>query len=763
MASLVLGIVGTVVGGPIGGFIGSTIGSLIDNQLFPQKQQGPRLTDLSVQTSTYGNAIPFMVGPENRIAGNVIWSSGLIETVHKSKSGGFPGKGGPSVEMTSYTYAASFAVGLGDCAKRGPIKSVDKIWANKKLVYDATGASSPDNAGLWSSLAVYLGDFTQLPDPTIEAKLGVGEVPGYRGTAYLVIADFQLADYGNRIPSLEILVRADDSATYGGILTKLVTICGFDPNTVSTSTITGEVRGFVIGNQSSGTGACQPLALAANFDMAQVGGGLRFCKRGVGPFGTIPSVWLSGHESGQERPDEIEWTREPETGLPREASITYPDSERDYQNNSQTARRQTGSSQNNLSQQLPIVLTADEARRVADRMLWEAWTGRQRAAASTDDRIFVEPGRVWCFETAAGIEPLRVRAKTRGANGVHNLELARDQAAVYASTAAGIPGTIPTQVVNVPGPSTIMLIDTPILQDADDDAGFYFMVDGVTSGWRGANVVRSQDSGLTYDQLAPVGFETSMGVIDALGDGPTVIFDTTNVVRVTLDDIGDELESVTELDVLNGKNLCWIGGDDGEDGEVLQFTTATLVSPGVYDISGLLRGRLGTEYATGSHAPGERFVFLEFGPVNRIDFTSSDWNKARDYKAVSLLTAEVDAVGVTFTNTGEGKRPLSPVHIVGDNSTGDLVITGVRRSRYRSPGLGGGPLALGEATEAYELDVFDGVTFKRTLTATTPTVTYDAAAQAADGFAPGDIVTLEVYQMSDIRGRGRPGHAELNL
>src|SRR6185295_3880846 len=74
MASLVLGVVGNAVGGPIGGFIGATIGSMIDNQLFPQKQEGPRLTDLTVQTSTLGNPIPLLFGPENRITGNVIWS-----------------------------------------------------------------------------------------------------------------------------------------------------------------------------------------------------------------------------------------------------------------------------------------------------------------------------------------------------------------------------------------------------------------------------------------------------------------------------------------------------------------------------------------------------------------------------------------------------------------------------------------------------------------------------------------------------------------
>jgi hypothetical protein len=126
MASLALGFVGTVagglIGGPlgaqIGGMIGASLGGMLDNQLFPQKQQGPRLSDLSVQVSTYGQVIQKLYGPENRITGERDLQRRPDRDVAQAESGGKGG--GPSVSVTTYTYSTNIAVALCD-AQRRPI------------------------------------------------------------------------------------------------------------------------------------------------------------------------------------------------------------------------------------------------------------------------------------------------------------------------------------------------------------------------------------------------------------------------------------------------------------------------------------------------------------------------------------------------------------------------------------------------------------------------------------------------------------------
>ncbi len=190
MASQVLGVAGAVIGGVFGvPQLGYMVGSALGAMLFPPPgQDGPRIGDLAVQKSTYGTMIPIVWG-RYRLAGNVIWSTQLIEHAHEQDSGS--GGGG----STSYTYTCSFAV----LVCKG-VHGIRRIWADSKLVYDATDAINPVRFKA-TSYAIYTGTEDQLADPTIEADKGVGYVPGYRGLVYMVFTDLELAKFGNRIPN----------------------------------------------------------------------------------------------------------------------------------------------------------------------------------------------------------------------------------------------------------------------------------------------------------------------------------------------------------------------------------------------------------------------------------------------------------------------------------------------------------------------------------------------------------------------------------
>jgi hypothetical protein len=196
MASLVLGVAGSFIGsfaGPLGASIGWSIGSMIGNLIDPKKIEGPRLTDLKLQASQYGQMIPIVYGTA-RMSGNVIWQTDLVE--HSETS---DGKGGP--EVTTYSYTASFAVQLCE----GPIVAVTRIWADGRLIHDTTSYASEASV----PFTLYLGDETQEPDSRMEAELGAGNVPAYRGTAYIVFEDMPLGDYGNRLPNLTFEVTTN--------------------------------------------------------------------------------------------------------------------------------------------------------------------------------------------------------------------------------------------------------------------------------------------------------------------------------------------------------------------------------------------------------------------------------------------------------------------------------------------------------------------------------------------------------------------------
>lgn len=206
MAALVLSAAGAAAGnavfGPAGAIAGRLIGALagnaIDHALFGGRQEtaqeGPRLADLAVMASTEGAPIPRVYG-RARLPGQVMWATNLEEVVSAaSQTAGGGGKGmggGPAVTTTTttYSYFANLAVGLCE----GPIGAVLRIWADGKPL-DLTGLT----------IRIYSGDETQSPDPLIAAK--DGDVPAYRGLAYVVFERLPLANFGNRIPQLSFEV-----------------------------------------------------------------------------------------------------------------------------------------------------------------------------------------------------------------------------------------------------------------------------------------------------------------------------------------------------------------------------------------------------------------------------------------------------------------------------------------------------------------------------------------------------------------------------
>lgn len=204
MTTLVLRTAGSVIGGAlmgplgaaIGGALGASAGYAVDQSLFgtgARNIEGPRLSDLEVQTSTEGAPITRIYG-RARLNGQIIWATNHSERVTRREQRTGAAKGGATggrVKQTTYSYYANFAVGLCE----GEIASIGRIWANS-VELDLQDIT----------FRVYHGTDEQVPDSLIEAKQGAGNAPAYRGLAYVVFEDLPLAAFGNRIPQLSFEV-----------------------------------------------------------------------------------------------------------------------------------------------------------------------------------------------------------------------------------------------------------------------------------------------------------------------------------------------------------------------------------------------------------------------------------------------------------------------------------------------------------------------------------------------------------------------------
>lgn len=169
-------------GSAVGWAIGSLVGSMVGQKGVHNVQPG--IGDKSVQASTYG-AFQTIVYGTMRVAGNVI--DGVSE-VREVRTTTRVGKGGPKSTNTTITYNADVAIDIGQAGCLG----VRKLWNAGKLVYDVSSGATADSiiasAIKATSFKLYDGSESQLPDPTLEAIHGVGNVPAYRGRSYIVLA-----------------------------------------------------------------------------------------------------------------------------------------------------------------------------------------------------------------------------------------------------------------------------------------------------------------------------------------------------------------------------------------------------------------------------------------------------------------------------------------------------------------------------------------------------------------------------------------------
>src|SRR5574337_1539273 len=197
--------IGSVIAPGIGTSIGWALGSMVGAQFGPkQKSYGPRLEDLRVTGSEYGQTIPWVAG-HPRVAGQVWWASKRREISTTTSAGG---KGGTGAESTSYTYEVDILYGLVNRPNLG----VARIWLNGKLIWTTLADSDTDslvnsqNEAPWDRITVYTGESTQLPDPTYDAA--VANAPAYRGRGSVFIESLQLGNSGV-IPNLTFEVVVD--------------------------------------------------------------------------------------------------------------------------------------------------------------------------------------------------------------------------------------------------------------------------------------------------------------------------------------------------------------------------------------------------------------------------------------------------------------------------------------------------------------------------------------------------------------------------
>ncbi|AOV02747.1 phage tail protein [Delftia tsuruhatensis] len=536
---------------------------------------------------------------------------------------------------------------------------------------------------------------------------------------------------------------------------------GIDSADVDVSTVTDMVHGYVIASPAAARANLDPLLMAYSLGAREEDGKLRFFRLAdVVSVADVPYADLGTVEYGAEPGDPLPLTRTQEAELPSRVSVSYVDPAFDYQTDTQHAFRQVTRSVFEQSVELPIALSAGQAASIAQRLMFDTWSNRDKRSAMVPRKYAaVSAGDGVTIEYPEGVRSLWrvVRATDTGVRC--EWEVVPADTSIYEQTAPGSSGGPGgQQVAPLPSVTLLKILDIPILRDADNNAGIYT----AGKGYTGSSLGYTLRAGVDAATLTEYGSVMSVSVIGSAQTVPVAappnMIDEASVLVVTVGN--GELHTITRDALLRGSLNTFALGAPGR-WEIARFQRAEELSAGQYRLTGLWRGMRGTEHAMAAHAVGDAFVLLTGAGMLRPIMGLSDLGQTWIYRALSIGRQDESAVDLRYANTGEGLRPFAPVNLRARASGSDLTLSWVRRTRLSENWLGG-TVPLGESTQAYEIEVEtpSGAIANYTASASPVTVragVYEPVLTASDGGRDGKsavVVGGYLYSIYTSSGDG---------
>lgn len=535
---------------------------------------------------------------------------------------------------------------------------------------------------------------------------------------------------------------------------------------IDTSALTQEVRGYKVSSIGAIRAAIEPLQGCWPFDIVQSGYVIKFIPRGGSSLATINETELDARAGGGAQGVRMTKSREMSLQIPRRVEVTYIDAAREYEiGPAGSAERLNTDSVNVTAIEMPVVLTANEAQGKAETLLYLYWLERyDLSLVLPPTHTNLEPADVVTIALTG--ETLIVRLTNINYLPDGRLEATAKLASstIYSPNEYGQTGLSTGQVLTLDGSTGIIPLDIPCILDEMNTTGCPLAIYGERSGWPGGTAVRSFDSGQTWSSVASVlpPTVTVSTSVNALPSGRTDIIDTANLL--VLQPMLNSLSSVTELQMLAGANHFAVGADGRW--EIIGAKTCTQQGDGTWILANLLRGRFGTEWATGLHQALDYVVLLDPVKIPLVTMSIDRLFSPGKYRGVTNGASIDSARDVDFTYNGVNFECLSPVYVNGgiDAATKDWTVTWLRRTRVGGEWKDYVDAPLSEAAELYDAEIWDSTftNLKRTFSGlTSATFTWTSAQQITDFSYEQQTIRVRIYPISDKVGRGYPAQATL--
>ena len=377
-------------------------------------------------------------------------------------------------------------------------------------------------------------------------------------------------------------------------------------------------------------------------------------------------------------------------------SVRYYDTARDFQAGVQRAdgRARPG---RGLSVEFPGALAAGTARALvnaaADRASWSgetlAWRVAELDPGLAPGEVVRVPGRPGNWR----IDSWEWRDK-----GIE-LELRRIPPTAGRITPADA-GESLAKADLAAQPTELVAFELPWDGQGSGDARQAFAApSAATAGWRGA-ALYLDDAG----QLVPLGASGSRRAVIGrlttfLGGSASILVERAASLDVELVSGDFQLTAATLEGIAQGANRAFLGS------EIIQFAAAERIDVARWRLSGLLRGRGGSEADALTGWPaGTPFALLDAAPVA---LDPVILGRGGDATIAAIGLADAEPVAAPLVGAGSTTRPLTPVHPAVEHSAGSVTLAWVRRARGAWGWLDGVDVPLSEQAERYLVGVGD--------------------------------------------------------
>lgn len=557
--------------------------------------------------------------------------------------------------------------------------------------------------------------------------------------------------------------------TLAALLRHLTSIAGVSEIDVDGLYARGNtVKGFVIDRIMTTRAMIEPLMQAYRFDVNESTGALRFVAGGRDVNAQVEQddlVMSNKSDVG------FEITRAQETELPRAVKITYLDEKNEYRPATAEGRRLTGESAGVEEITLPVVIDPAYARGLAELALHDLWLSRETGSVhAAPSFLRLDPGdivEVTVDDIGAGLgeqrtHRLQITEISSGLDRKLNFKSQGDKEIHTPPAYSGRGGRIGE--VPVFGPSTVAFMDLPLLSGTETEPQSP-RIAAHQSPWPGSVAIYRGDEESGFTRILDATNPAIMGELTTeLNTGPLWRWDWANGPQVLL--YSGELSSAPESAVLGGANALAVEASAG-NWEILQFRTADLVGANQYQLSGLLRGQRGSEAEMATTAAiGSRVVWLDPEGLQILPLSLEQRLREFTYRyGPGPHTHDHFTFGeASLEFEGRALRPFAPVHVSAlRDGAGDVQFSWIRRTRIGGDQWDNSDVPLSEETESYEVEIRDGVDATRTLAVASTAATYSAADEMADFGSAQSSLTICIYQMSAVFGRGQGKRITVNV